>query len=113
MATFAFKPKGAPPFAFALKFDPHRIHNRGRYALRACILSSGRLLFTSTEPVPAFDSGNKPVEIVVSRVGDTRAGQDHRALTPDVRFVIDGGTMWYFGPAGEPLLRFNSVILVQ
>lgn len=200
IATTTFRPKGSPPFAFSLEFDPNRLHDQGRYALRARIEAAGRLFYTSTEHIPAFDAGHEPVKIMMSRVGDTRAGQDHRAfnrnvspfdtywklmelegqpvelgagqrefhlildsienrvhgfsgcnrftgtykqnedqiafgqmastrmactegmsqeqrfldaLSRTVRFMIDGGNMVYYGPEGEPLLRFNSGYLIE
>ena len=83
IATTTFRPKGATPFAFSLEFDPQRLRDQGRYALRARIEAAGRLLFTSTDHIPAFEGGHEPVKIMVSRVGDTRAGQGHPTSMPD------------------------------
>ena len=69
IAETRFTPKGGPPFPFTLSYDPARTHDKGRYALRARILVSDKLMFTSTEHIPAFDRDlEKPVEILVSRV---------------------------------------------
>jgi len=102
IATIEFKPKGAPPFTFALKFDPNRIHDKGRYALRARIESNGRLLFTSTEHIPAFENGNKPVEIKVSRVGDTHVDPGGSASAPNASLT---DTYWKLTELkGQPVI---------
>ena len=74
IAVTRFKPQGGPPWAFILEYDPAKIHEKGRYALRARIEADGRLIFTSTEHIPAFsrDPG-KPVKILVSQVSRTNA----------------------------------------
>jgi len=74
IAVNRFKPQGGPPWAFSLEYDPAKIHEKGRYALRARIEANGRLLFTSTEHIPAFDRDpDKPVKILVSQVSSTKA----------------------------------------
>ena len=59
-------PGGAPPYRFAIEYDPAEINPRMRYALRATISDGDRLLFTSTDYIDPF-KGN-PVEILVHRV---------------------------------------------
>ncbi|MGP4844445.1 YbaY family lipoprotein [Marinobacter sp. 1Y8] len=72
MASTEFKPQGGPPYAFSLAYDADRILKRNRYNLRAKIMRDNKLLFISTQAVPAFgnDSGT-PVKILVSRVNAT------------------------------------------
>ncbi len=82
IASTSVKPEGGPPFAFSLAYDPARLNDRGRYALRARIESEGRLLFISTEHIPAFDRA-QPVEIVVSRVRASRSEDPSSAVKPD------------------------------
>ncbi|MDG5500189.1 YbaY family lipoprotein [Marinobacter sp. BGYM27] len=69
IASKEFKPEGGPPYAFSLAYDADRILKRNRYSLRAKIMRDNKLLFISTQAVPAFanDSGT-PVNILVSRV---------------------------------------------
>jgi putative lipoprotein len=100
IATTTFRPKGAPPFAFSLEFDPLRLRDQGRYALRARIEAAGRLLFTSTEHIPAFKDGHEPVKIMVSRVGDTRAGKViwHPCQTPASPIPTGSSAKWRAGP---------------
>jgi putative lipoprotein len=85
IATTRIEPQGGPPWDFSLGYDPRKLHDRGRYVLRARIEADGQLLFISTEQIPAFsrDAGS-PVEILVSRVGGTPAGGTKSAPTPDV-----------------------------
>jgi putative lipoprotein len=74
IAVTRFKPQGGPPWTFTLAYDPAKIHEKGRYALRARIEVNGRLIFTSTEYIPAFDrEPDKPVKIMVSQVPSTKA----------------------------------------
>jgi putative lipoprotein len=75
IASTSIAPHGGPPWSFALPYDPLRLQEKGRYALRARIEVDGRLLFINTQQVPAF--GRKPglpVEILVSRVGGRTPG---------------------------------------
>ena len=85
IATTSLVPEGGPPWDFSLGYDPRKLHDRGRYVLRARIEVDGQLLFISTEQIPAFsrDAGS-PVEILVSRVGGTPPGGTKSAPTPDV-----------------------------
>jgi putative lipoprotein len=59
-------PQGGPPFAFAIDYDPNRIDERRRYALRASITLDGNLMFTTTEYTDPFQPG--PIEMTVERV---------------------------------------------
>jgi putative lipoprotein len=83
LSTTSLEAQGGPPFAFSLEYDPARLHDRGRYALRARIEANGRLLFTSTEHIPAFEREPGPVKILVSRVGGARVGGNPPAAKPD------------------------------
>jgi len=85
IATIRIVPQGGPPWPFSLAYDPRKLHDRGRYVLRARIEVDGRLLFISTRHIPAFDSAaGSPIEILVSRVGSSPTGGRTSALTPDV-----------------------------
>jgi len=83
IATTSFTPQGGPPWAFSLRYDPGKLHNRGRYVLRVRIESDGRLLFINTESIPAFGrDSEKPLEILVSRIPERlRRGENN---VPDV-----------------------------
>ncbi len=48
---------GQPPFAFKIEYDPARIDQRNRYAVRARITQSGRLLFTTDQSYLVLSSG--------------------------------------------------------
>jgi putative lipoprotein len=85
IATTRIVPQGGPPWAFSLAYDPRKLHDRGRYVLRARIEAGGQLLFISTRQMPAFDgSAGSPVEILVSRVGWTPPDGSTSAHPPDV-----------------------------
>jgi putative lipoprotein len=69
IAETRFTPKGGPPFSFTLSYDPAKINDKSRYALRARILVDKQLMFTSTDHNPAFhDNADQPIEILVKRV---------------------------------------------
>ena len=69
IAETRLEPQGGPPWAFTLSYDPTKISDKGRYALRARIEADNTLMFTSTEHIPAFHGGSgQPIEILVSRV---------------------------------------------
>jgi len=83
VAAVSIDPRGGPPWSFALPYDPKKLHDRGRYVVRVRIEADGRLLFTSTEHIPAFErDAAKPLEILVSRVLGGRGGE--AAAAPDV-----------------------------
>jgi len=85
IATTRIVPQGGPPWTFSLAYDPGKLHDRGRYVLRARIEADGRLLFISTRQIPAFDeNAGSPVDILVSRVGRTPPDGRTSAHTPDV-----------------------------
>lgn len=64
LESVSFKARGGPPYPFIIEYDPSRIDERLRYALRARITSpDGNLLFTNTEYIDPF-SGN-PVKVMV------------------------------------------------
>ena len=85
IATTRIEPQGGPPWDFSLGYDPRKLHDRGRYVLRARIEADGQLLFISTRQIPAFDSAaGFPIEIRVSRVGGTPTGRTAPPPTPDV-----------------------------
>jgi len=87
-----FAPEGGPPWDFVLKYDPSRINDRGRYALRAKIEAEGRLLFTSTENIPAFQGeAGEPVQIMVYRVSgkdDADTPQPSNASLTDIYWKL-------------------------
>jgi putative lipoprotein len=84
IATTSIVPEGGPPWAFSLAYDPRRLHDRGRYVLRARIEADGQLLFITTRQIPAFDrEAGAPVEILVSRVGGTPPSGRKSAPVPD------------------------------
>ena len=77
IAVTGFEPRGGPPWSFSLKYDPSKIHDKGRYALRARVKSKGRLIFTSTEHIPAFNRNtDEPLKIMVSQVSGTNPRMD-------------------------------------
>ncbi len=63
MATVNYTLDGGPPYPFSIEYDPARIDDRMRYALRARITTGGELRFTNTEYIDPF-SGN-PVKVLV------------------------------------------------
>lgn len=72
MATVSYTLDGGPPYPFTIEYDPARIDERMRYALRARITTDGELRFTNTEYIDPF-SGN-PVKVLVH--GMARAQPD-------------------------------------
>ncbi|MEJ2526173.1 MAG: YbaY family lipoprotein [Desulfuromonadales bacterium] len=80
IAETNFAAQNSPPWSFRLAYDPEKLNERGRYVLRAQMKSQGRLLFTSTETIPAF--ANSPVNIMMSRV-PSRTYQAETAIQPN------------------------------
>ena len=68
IATVLFTPEGGPPYHFAIDYDPARIDQRLRYALRATISVGEQLMFSSTDYIDPF--AGSPVEILVQRVAE-------------------------------------------
>jgi len=92
IATTRFALKGGQPWAFSLEYDPAKLHNKGRYVLRARIEANGRLLFNSTGHIPAFDrlSGER-LKIMVSRVAGLQAVENVPPTKPDASLT---NTYW-------------------
>lgn len=103
IAVTSFDLKGGPPWAFTLEYDPAKIHEKGRYALRARIEENGRLIFTSTENIPAFDRNpNQPVKILMSKVSGTNSKGSSSLQKPNVSLT---NTYWKLTELnGEPAL---------
>ena len=91
IATTSFATRGAPPWDFILEFDPARISDKNRYAIRARIEADGHLMFINKEHIPAFaDHSKTPLKILVSRTGDK--GNDNALSSgADARLT---GTYW-------------------
>lgn len=76
--------EGGPPYAFELEFDPARLNDRGRYAIRARIENGGQLLFINTQQIPAFGGREgEPLRVMVSRVGGNKAQRSAPPAPPD------------------------------
>jgi putative lipoprotein len=83
IATTRIVAQGGPPWTFSLAYDPRKLHDRGRYVLRARIEVDGQLIFTSTQGIPAFDrEAGAPIAIRVSRVGERTPGGSAAAPIP-------------------------------
>ena len=112
IAEAIFAPQGGPPWAFTLTYDPQKIHEQGRYVLRAQLHSGGKLMFTSLENIPAFEIS--PARIMMSMAG----GQQARAAAgiPDASLTetdwkliaVDGAPIVRGGNGREPGMILNS-----
>ena len=101
IAETSFTPQGGPPWDFTLEYDPGRIHERGRYAIRARIEVNGQLMFTSTEQISAFDQEpGTPVKILVSMVPRSKNNDTAPSPKPDANLT---NTYWKLAELnGEP-----------
>ncbi len=83
IATVMQQLQSAPPYPFAIEYDPDSIDPRMRYALRAIISMGDRLLFTSTEYIDPFTGGS--IEIMVQRVAEPvdKAAAVEQAASPE------------------------------
>jgi putative lipoprotein len=71
---------GNPPIAFTITYDPTRIVQTHRYAVRAKILVDGKLLFTSDTEAPVITQGSPTtVSLMLRRVS---AGQASGSAVP-------------------------------
>lgn len=69
IATDRQEALGAPPYPFALAYDPARIDPRFTYAVRARVTLGDRLLMTTDTHVPVITGGApKEVEVILRRV---------------------------------------------
>ena len=92
ISSTRFAPEGGQPWAFSLQYDPAKLHDKGRYVLRARIEADSRLLFTSTEHIPAFDRvPEEPLKIMVSQVAGRPAGGNVPPAKPDASLT---NTYW-------------------
>ena len=92
IATTRFAPEAGQPWVFSLEYDPAKLHDKGRYVLRARIEAEGRLLFTSTEHIPAFDrSPGEPLKIMVSQAAGRPADGNVTPTKPDASLT---NTYW-------------------
>ena len=57
VARATVRPSGQVPIAFTVEFDPRQIDPTHRYAVRAQLLASGRLEFTTTRAYPVLTHG--------------------------------------------------------
>jgi putative lipoprotein len=74
LASATYTPETAPPYAFALTYDPEQIQPNHRYALRARIESNEQLMFINMEHVPAFAvPEGQTVRMLVRRVPGQRS----------------------------------------
>mgnify|MGYP006092637333 CR=1 FL=1 len=68
--------QGGPPYHLTMTYDASKIEPQLNYALRAHIEDNGKLLFTNTSAIPAFENNGQPVDILVqgvARQGSVRA----------------------------------------
>jgi hypothetical protein len=65
---------GNPPIPFSISYDPSRIDPSHRYAVRARIVVSGKLLFTSDQHYPVLTAGeSNEVNLLLRRAGASSA----------------------------------------
>ncbi len=63
---------GNPPFRFEIPYDPSRINPRHRYVVRARILVSGKLFFTTDQSYPVLTGGHgNEVALLLRRAGSS------------------------------------------
>lgn len=101
LATVLITPEGGPPYDFAIDYDPARIDERMRYALRATISVADKLMFSSTDYIDPF-SGN-PVEVLVRRTAE--AVKHHGPALEGQPWILQtlGGEPAGVGAGGKPL----------
>jgi putative lipoprotein len=65
---------GNPPIPYSISYDPSRIDPSHRYAVRARIVASGKLLFTSDQYYPVLTAGeSNEVDLLLRRAGASSA----------------------------------------
>jgi putative lipoprotein len=74
IASESVPAKSGPPYRITLHYDPSKLSPRGRFGIRARIEDQGKLMFTSTDFIPAFgkqgsydEPPNDPVRVLVRR----------------------------------------------
>lgn len=107
LASVLSNPEGAPPYPFAISYDPASINPRMRYAVRATITRGDTLLFTTTDYIDPFADG--PLEIMVQRVAEPVAAA--ASTLADVHWKLQtlGTQPALDGARGKPLdIQFNA-----
>ena len=93
---------GSPPFAFSITFDPARVQETHRYAVRARITLNGQLLFTTDTVQPVLGARDRTSVDLILR----RAGAGATAVTPQSKAAPTAparrirGAYWYLADAG-------------
>lgn len=97
LGRFEIENAGAPPWRFAIPYDPAAVSPRGRYAVRASLHApgdGGRLLFTTDRHHAAFGAeAETPLRIVMIGAGGKAGGSE-----APPRLV---GTVWRLTTLGE------------
>jgi putative lipoprotein len=101
LATVVLTPEGGPPYDFSIEYDPSRIDERMRYALRATISVGDKLMFTSTDYIDPF-AGN-PVQVLVRRVAEPVQRADRSLAGRPWALQALGGESAGQGADGKPL----------
>ena len=84
IATTGFAAQGGPPWDFSLEYNPRKLNDKGRYGLRVRIEVDGRLMFVTTEHIPAFEhDSNTPIKIMVTRAGRSHKSGESQSFKPD------------------------------
>lgn len=90
IASTEVEAEGGPPWEISVQYDPQKIDPRFTYSLRSWIDHEGQLLFTSTEAIDPFNSGD-PVKIMLSRSageGGSSSSAGAAATLEGVRWVL-------------------------
>ena len=103
IATTGFVAQGGPPWDFSLEYDPIKLNDKGRYGLRVRIEADGRLMFITTEHIPAFEhDSSTPIKIMVSRAGGIRKSDENQLLKANASLT---NTYWKLIELdGQPVL---------
>jgi putative lipoprotein len=63
-------PAGQPPIRFSVPYDPKKIDQAGRYALRATVTVGDEVLFATTDSYPVLTQGNgTSADLLLQRAG--------------------------------------------
>ncbi len=109
IATQTIKSDGKQvPIAFELAYDPAKIDEHFRYAVKAQILVNGGLRWTSQQSYPVLTQGSpaSDIEIVVNAVPANASGMPDQAWTLQ-SMVIDGAKLGLEGSVSTTI-RFAA-----
>jgi putative lipoprotein len=100
VSTQEIEPAGQPPIRFSVPYDPKKIDQAGRYALRATVTVGDEVLFATTDSYPVLTQGNgTSADLLLQRAGGAAT-----AAAPATTPALDGPEWTLAALNGQPVV---------